>query len=94
MIGMNDDVERELEQIKLIVEEIERRSGNQDAGDDPGSSVPASLKPRPSRNSGAVALPEPEENAAEASSQKHDSVFLSTGRSTRKARKARQRTKY
>jgi hypothetical protein len=74
---MNDDVERELEQFKLIVEDVERRLSDQgrdypgsaipvdrDVGDDePSSSVPASPKPtRPSRNSGAVALPEPEEN--------------------------------
>ena len=58
---MNDDVERELKILQELVEALERRSGNQDG--DEGSSVPASLKPRPSRNSGAVALPEPEENA-------------------------------
>jgi hypothetical protein len=58
-----------LREIKELVEKTRRRIGIQlhppplgDAGDDPHSPVPASLKPRPSRNSGAVALPEPEEN--------------------------------
>jgi len=78
MAGMNDDVERELEQLKLIVEDMERRWSDQDrdypgssipvdrdAGDEPGSSIPVSRKPRPSQNSGAIALPLPEaeENA-------------------------------
>ena len=55
-------MERELKQLENAIEEWER-SRNQDGGDDADSSVPASLKPKPSRNSGAVALPEPEENA-------------------------------
>jgi len=56
---MKNDAERELRQIEDFIEEWER-SRHQDAGDEPDSSVPASLKPKPSRNSGAVALPEPE----------------------------------
>jgi len=73
MVGMNDDVEREFEQLRLIVEDLERRLSDQDrdypgssipvdrdADDEPGSSIPVYRKPRPSRNSGAVALPLPE----------------------------------
>jgi len=41
---------------KFVIEKVRR------SGDDPVSPVPASLKPTPSRSSGAVALPEPEED--------------------------------
>ena len=58
---MKDDVERELKQIENAIEEWERPR-NQDGGDEPNSSVRASLIPKPSRNGGVVALPELEEN--------------------------------
>jgi hypothetical protein len=58
---MENDVERELKEIENLIEEWER-SRNQDSGDEPDSSVPASLRPKPSGNRGAIVLPQPEEN--------------------------------
>jgi hypothetical protein len=58
---MENDVERELKEIENLIEEWER-SRNQNPGDEPDSSVPASLRPKPSGNSGAIALPQAEEN--------------------------------
>ena len=55
---MKDDVERELRQIENFIEELER-SRDQDAGDEPDSSVPASLKataPRPEPENGEKEL--------------------------------------
>jgi hypothetical protein len=70
---MEDDLERKIEK---LAEEFKRRARNQIAGGDPDSFVRVPLKPRPSRDSGAVTLPlpEPEENAAEATNQ---TVFFS-----------------
>jgi len=72
---MEDDWRKLREAEKLLLKKVRRLLGNQDGGDDLVSSVPASLKPRPSQNSGGVALPEPQESeqsTSEASWQKQD----------------------
>ena len=58
---MQADEERELRLIERLIEEWECNR-SEDTGGDSDSSVPAPLKPKPYRNSGAVALPEPHED--------------------------------
>jgi hypothetical protein len=59
---MKDDVERELKMVQAFIEALERSRPPEDTGDDPDSSVPAPVKPRPLGTIGAMALPEAEED--------------------------------
>ncbi len=61
---MKTDVERELRQVQDLIEGWERNRPPEDTDEDdnPDSSVPAPLKPKPFTRSGAVAIPEPEKD--------------------------------
>jgi len=65
-----DDVERELKRVEEFIEALERNRPPEDTGDDPDSSVPAPVKPRPPGAIGAVALPEPDEDDTPVQQQK------------------------
>jgi len=56
---VSSDVERELKQVEALIEELERNT-TEDEDENPDSTVPAPVKPKPLRNGGAVALPEPD----------------------------------
>ena len=72
---MKTDVERELKQVQDLIEGWERNRPPEDTGDDnPDSSVPAPLKPKPLTRSGAVAVPEPEEDDNRAANESVRSV--------------------
>jgi hypothetical protein len=66
-----DDVERELKRVEEFIEALERNRPPEDTGDDdPNSSVPAPVKPRPLGAIGAEALPEPDEDDTPLQQQK------------------------
>jgi len=68
---MKDDVERELKRVEEFIEALERNRPPEDTGDDdPNSSVPAPVKPRPLGAIGAEALPEPDEDDTPLQQQK------------------------
>jgi hypothetical protein len=66
-----DDVECELKRVEEFIEALERNRPPEDTGDDdPNSSVPAPVKPRPLGAIGAEALPEPDEDDTPLQQQK------------------------
>jgi len=75
---MKYDVARELKRVEEFIEALERNRPPEDIGDEPNSSVPAPVKPRPLGAIGAEVLPEPDDDDTALPQQK-DSISRRNG---------------